>query len=179
MKNILIFIAGAGIGSVVTWKLLEKKYKKIADDEIESVVEHYKEKQNEIISNLPVDLIVDNEKNQITEEISTSYNDIKNNIIDGNVKVIKPPYIITPEEFGETDYITKSYILYTDGTLADEKDKPLYKDINETFGEGNLDKLGEYEEDSVYIRDDYNEIDYEILKSEKDFSEIFVGSTDN
>ena len=30
MKNLLFFITGAAIGSVVTWKLIEKKYKEAA-----------------------------------------------------------------------------------------------------------------------------------------------------
>ena len=42
MKNLLFFITGAAIGSVVTWKLIEKKYKDIADEEIASVIETFK-----------------------------------------------------------------------------------------------------------------------------------------
>ena len=42
MKNLLCFVAGAAIGSVVTWKLIEKKYKDLADEEIESVIETFK-----------------------------------------------------------------------------------------------------------------------------------------
>ena len=34
MKNVLIFLSGAAIGSVVTWKIIEKKYKDLADEEI-------------------------------------------------------------------------------------------------------------------------------------------------
>ena len=36
-----IFTTGAAIGSVVTWKVIKEKYKKIADEEIESVREEY------------------------------------------------------------------------------------------------------------------------------------------
>ena len=42
------------------------------------------------------------------------------------------------------------------------------------IGPDALDHFGEYEDDSVYIRDEINEMDYEILKSEKKFSEIPV-----
>ena len=36
-----IFIAGAAIGSVVTWKLIKDKYEQIAQEEIDSVKEEY------------------------------------------------------------------------------------------------------------------------------------------
>ena len=41
MKNLLFFVAGAAIGSIATWKLIEKKYKDLADEEIESVKETF------------------------------------------------------------------------------------------------------------------------------------------
>ena len=39
LSKVLIFVAGAAVGSVVTWRLVETKYKKIADEEIKSVKE--------------------------------------------------------------------------------------------------------------------------------------------
>ena len=47
MGAIIAFVAGAAIGSIVTWKLVEKKYKVLADEEIESVREVYKRKLDE------------------------------------------------------------------------------------------------------------------------------------
>lgn len=46
MKRVFIFVLGAAVGSLVTWKLVEKKYKKIADEEIASVTEYYHNKLN-------------------------------------------------------------------------------------------------------------------------------------
>lgn len=46
MNKVFIFVLGATVGSLVTWKIVEQKYKKIADDEIESVVKHFKNKEN-------------------------------------------------------------------------------------------------------------------------------------
>ena len=48
MKNLLCFVTGAAIGSVVTWKLIEKKYKDLADEEIESVIETFKNRKPRI-----------------------------------------------------------------------------------------------------------------------------------
>ena len=39
MVNILIFAAGAAVGSLATWKFVETKYKRIAQEEIDSVKE--------------------------------------------------------------------------------------------------------------------------------------------
>lgn len=44
MKKYLYFIVGATVGSLVTWKLVEKKYRDLAEEEINSVKELYKEK---------------------------------------------------------------------------------------------------------------------------------------
>ena len=43
--KLLIFGVGAAIGSVVTWKLVKTKYKRIADEEIESVKKIYSYKK--------------------------------------------------------------------------------------------------------------------------------------
>lgn len=37
----IMFVVGAAVGSAATWKLVEAKYKKIADDEIQSVKDEY------------------------------------------------------------------------------------------------------------------------------------------
>ena len=37
MNKLFIFIVGAAVGSIVTWKLVKDKYEKIADDAIEDV----------------------------------------------------------------------------------------------------------------------------------------------
>ena len=37
LKGVLIFVLGAAAGSLATWKLIEKKYKDIAQEEIDSV----------------------------------------------------------------------------------------------------------------------------------------------
>ena len=35
IKSFIAFSVGAAVGSIVAWKLLEKKYKRIADEEID------------------------------------------------------------------------------------------------------------------------------------------------
>ena len=48
LKGVLIFVLGAAAGSLTTWKLIEKKYKDIAQEEIDSVKDTFsKMKKNE------------------------------------------------------------------------------------------------------------------------------------
>ena len=41
LNNVLIFAAGVGIGSVVTWKIVKTKYDQIIQEEIDSVKEAF------------------------------------------------------------------------------------------------------------------------------------------
>lgn len=193
MKNLLCFVAGAAIGSVVTWKLIEKKYKDLADEEIESVIETFKNRKPRITkdevketvekvinkrkeSKETVEDIVTAEGYSIENEEEETEEDDESNYtvdVDPGVEVIVP-YVITPEQFGEySEYGTKTLTYYADNVLTDEIDNPITSEEMETMiGPDALDHFGEYEDDSVYIRDEMNEMDYEILKSEKTFSEI-------
>ena len=177
MNKVIIFVLGATAGSLITWKFLEKKYKDIADDEIEAVREYYKSKDKVIEEINRVDQITyrtDNVQNE------TDYNKVVNSlgyvgeddvvVVDQGEESIAP-YVISPDEFGEAQgYETKSWTYYSDFVLADENDE-IVVDIESTIGDG-LEHFGEYEDDSVYIRNDNYECDYEILKHEKTFSEI-------
>lgn len=192
MKNLLCFVAGAAIGSVVTWKLIEKKYKDLADEEIESVIETFKNRKPRITKDEvketvekvinkfkepkeTVEDIVTAEGYSIENEEEIDEDDESNYTVDVDpgVEVIVP-YVITPEQFGEyNEYGTKTLTYYADNVLTDEIDNPITSDEMVTMiGPDALDHFGEYEDDSVYIRDEMNEMDYEILKSEKTFSEI-------
>ena len=192
MKNLLCFVVGAAIGSVITWKLIEKKYKNLADEEIESVKETFKNRKTkmnkdevkETVEKVinkwkePKETVEDivtaegystEDEEKIEEDDESSYTVD----VDPGVEVIVP-YVITPEQFGEfTEYGTKTLTYYADDVLTDEIDNPITSGEMETMiGPDALDHFGEYEDDSVYIRDEMNEMDYEILKSEKLFSEI-------
>ena len=81
------------------------------------------------------------------------------------------PYVITPEEFGDSDYAIISLTCYTDGTVTNEKNK-IVANVDELIGLDSLDHFGEYEDDSVFVRNDALQIDFEILKDWRDYSEV-------
>lgn len=192
MKNLLCFVTGAAIGSVVTWKLIEKKYKDLADEEIESVIETFKNRKPRITKDNVketvekvinkykepkeiVEDIVTSERYSIENEEEIDEDDESNYTVNiDNDDTVITPYVIEPERFGEyNEYGTKTLTYYADNVLTDEIDNPITSEEMVTMiGPDALDHFGEYEDDSVYIRDEMNEMDYEILKSEKKFSEI-------
>lgn len=82
------------------------------------------------------------------------------------------PYIISPEEFGENPYYdTISLTYYSDKVLTDEDDIEI-EDVDGLIGEDSLNHFGEYEDDSVFVRNDELQTDYEILLDERAYYDI-------
>lgn len=182
----LAFIAGAVIGSVATWQLTKKKYEAIAEEEIESMREYFQKKtvapyegpqDSEEAASTPDISPKINEKPDIMEyaakirsEGYTDYSEQKN--VEKKVSPDERPYVITPEEFGEyDDYQKITLFFYADQILADEEDVAI-RNVDEIVGIDSLTHFGEYEDDSVYVRDDRKKLDYEILKSLRKYSEV-------
>lgn len=188
MKNLFIFLLGGMTGSLITWKLVDKKYRDIANEEIESVKKTFKERKTNIMTNensygTYKDIIKnmdynDTDDNKIITEVSNDSNGIQIN--NTGISTAKPiekmaeeekdkPYIISPEEFGEVDYETKSWTLYSDGILVDEFDQ-IVEDEHLYLG----DCLKEFNnDDAIYVRNDKEEVDYEILKVTEEFSKLY------
>ena len=138
-------------------------------EKVEKVINKYKEPKETVEDIVTAEgYSIENEE-EIDEDDESNYTVNVDNAIE-----VVTPYVITPEQFGEyNEYGTKTLTYYADNVLTDEIDNPITLDEMITMiGPDALDHFGEYEDDSVYIRDEMNEMDYEILKSEKKFSEI-------
>lgn len=82
------------------------------------------------------------------------------------------PYVISPEEFGEGEEYEKiSLTYYADQVLADENDE-LVEDVEGAVGFESLTHFGEYEDDSVFVRNDRLKCDYEILLDQRTYSDV-------
>jgi hypothetical protein len=104
-----------------------------------------------------------------------NYSDLKSE--EGDRMEIDIPYVITPEAFMEHedyDHVTLTY--YADGVLADENDE-IIDNVDDVVGLESLKHFGEYEDDSVYVRNDGRKIDYEILLDNREYSEINLPSS--
>ena len=83
------------------------------------------------------------------------------------------PYVISPEEFDDNDeYNVISLTYYADGVLTDDMDEPIDpEDIDDLVGKDFADHFGEYEENSIFVRNDAMQTDYEILRDLQRYNE--------
>lgn len=202
LSNIVIFAVGAAIGSVITWKYVETKYKRIADEEIESVKETYSrrysgevDRENDVMvssrfDNKPdiqeyaslvgmYDRVREDDEEYDEDDEEEEYDDDYPYEDDKNMIVKTAPdegdiRIISPEEYDEHDYNLESLTYYADGVLTDGfGDVMDDQDIENTVGADFYKHFGEYEDDSVFVRNDWLEIDYEILKDYRNYADVF------
>jgi len=175
--NFLMFVLGVAVGSVVTWQYVEKKYERIAQDEIDSVDSNDKFIEEDRIK-------ADNAKEKpsiieyaarLREQGYTNYSDIvdeKPEEVKEKSMSVDKPYVIAPEEFGELDdYDTISLTYYADEVLVDDNDE-IVEDIENVVGFDSLNSFGEYEDDSVFVRNDRLKCDYEILLDQRKYPSV-------
>ncbi len=174
LSSILIFAAGASLGSLVTWKVLKTKYEKIAQEEIDSIKERFSNRTalyagEQQSNSKPVR--EDDTYDRITLDYRSS-SDISKDNKKKRGEVVAEPYVITPDEFGELDdYETANLTYYADGILTDDMDN-LVEDIEGTVGAGSLSHIGDYEPDAVHVRNDALKCDYEILVDVRKFADV-------
>ena len=182
LSKALIFATGAAIGSIVTWKFVKNKYEKLANEEIEAVREVYrkeipknprKEKSKETIE---VDKSTLNET--ITKAMDVcekqgyvQYSNVEKNRKKEDDTMSEGPYVITPEEYSNCDYYTESLTYWADDVLTDDSDN-IIEDVDDLVGEDSLTHFGEYEDDTVFVRDDERGIDYEICLDVRKFHDV-------
>lgn len=195
LAAIISFIIGIGVGAAGSWYFLKTVYEQRTQEEIESIKQAYADKydKNSIVKTDAFDEKDDAEKQLDIKEYShiikaegyhkTDYNAISKAVDEGKeseIELTKEPviksgeesYVIAPEEFGEyEDYCKISLTHYSDGVLADIHDNVI-DDVDEIVGSNYADHFGEYEDDSVYIRNDAKKCDYEILADERTWADI-------
>ena len=81
------------------------------------------------------------------------------------------PYVISPDEYMGSDYTAKTLVYYADRVLASDDDTRI-DNPTMVVGRDALTSFGRYDDDSVYVRDDNLKVDYEILRSEKDYADV-------
>lgn len=193
----LAFSIGAAIGSVVTWYFVKDHYATLAQEEIDSVKEAFarfpKKKNGQSPDEAKKNAEFAREKPSITEYAKmlgglnyTDYNsgtqeeqdeseeeiEVVKKETSSNEKKYPDPYVISPEEFGaneEYDIITFRY--YSDHILADE-DGQLIEDVEGCIGFESLNHFGEYEEDSVFVRNERLKTDFEILRDLGTYADV-------
>lgn len=186
MNNKLTFVLGlvlgGAAGTLVSWRILKTKYKKIADEEIESM--------KAVLAKKIADDSNETKEDAEPEEapvkcpkVPEEYVELTKKYTNGDELGIsegQKPYTIDPDEFGDHDeYDTETLIYYADGVLAHFKGD-VVEDVAGTVGTDALTKFGENENDpdTVYVRNDIMRADYEILRDESMFSEVYKDETE-
>lgn len=181
--NVIAFAVGAAIGSVVTWQILEKKidakYAEYAQSEIESMREHYARHADKIepknveaneFEDFPE--IEEDLGEDTYVEITNRYKSSEEQEIvkkGGATSMEEIPYIISPDEYGDMDdYETMSLNYYSDGVLADDWDN-VVDDPEDAIGGDAINRFEEYNEETVFVRDDTRKFDYEVVRIDKPF----------
>lgn len=175
-RDLFIFAAGAAIGSAVTWKLVKTKYEQIANEEIREIKDFYFGLSEENCD-------IDEYEEDVEEEFDDSYKEEYENLVDASgyrnysnkkekeEEDMGGPYVISPEEFDTEDYEVVSLLYFNDKVLTDEQYNVI-EDVEGLVGKDSLNHFGEYEDDSVFVRDDEKKIDYEILLDTRNYSEV-------
>lgn len=188
--NFAMFLAGATVGAATAWVCLRKRYEQIAQEEIDSVKAAFAEKkpvftnENRIdeqaenqhkadIAKLKPDLV--NYAAKLQEEGYVNYTEHSKKNTEEKKEEPMPdtPYVISPDEFGASDNYAQISLVYYDGdeVLADEEDE-IVEDIAGTVGEDFAEHFGEYEDDSVFVRNDRLRCDYEICKDNRSYADV-------
>lgn len=176
-KVIFAFAVGAAIGSVASWFFTKKYYERVAQEEIDSVIDYYNDKieedEGEAVEATPKTY----EKPSLSEyakKIADEGYAPEENEEEKEKEPMMPkiePYVISPSEFGEMDeYETVSLTQYADGVITDEWGDVI-EDVDRVVGPDVESHFGEYEDDSVFIRNDDLKTDYEILRDYRNYSE--------
>ena len=199
--NIFAFAIGAAAGSLATWFIVKKRYEQIAQEEIDSVkavftqpkVNPYtgpedsneqKEQERKAEANRNKPDVAEYAR-QLAKEGYVNYGDCHGGDEEDDIPPEPPkrelqpdakPYVITPDQFREfDDYDVISFMYYADHILADDNDE-MVEDIEACVGIESLTHFGEYDDDSVYVRNDRLKVDFEILRSERSYMDDILKS---
>ena len=163
-KYILTFIAGAAIGGTVSWKLAKKKYSfEESLDDIKDAYDSHEEAAEDLKSRHAKPDI--SEYASKIEEEEYSSEEPKNEV---------KPHVISSEEFAElSDYSTATLYFYNDGYIVDENEDVLSKDdIEDYVGLENIQKLGDTEDEVLYVRNDVRHTDFEVILEDSNWEDI-------
>lgn len=172
VKGIFIFALGVVSGTFAGAQIAKKKYEDIANEEIEEIRAYYKEREKEVKE-------VEAPEEEEVEEIKEYSKIIRGNYMandeEEQTNTQYAPYTIDPSEFGKDgEYDTMTCTYFADGILVDDVDQE-FEDWDLHVGKHHVDIFNEFPEATcVYVRNDLDGMDYEILKDDwcwSDFNE--------
>lgn len=182
----LSFGLGAAAGAVVAWHTLKTKYANLAEEEIAEVRNLYRNRQSDAADTEPDA----EEKTEAKPDASMSIREYAaelakhkyvnysgNPMPEDDIPEEDPDvFVIEPEMFGNDDeFETIGLTYYEDGVLADDMDNVI-EDVENLIGAGSLNRIGEYADDAVYVRNMRMKCDYEVICVSKRYSDVIKNS---
>ena len=198
MHKALYFAFGVAVGAGASWYFWKEYHRKRADEEIQSVKEAFASKKAEEVKSekKEVQMTVDLEADPVAYEKDrqSKLQDYRAMVRESGYRSrtspkdlleddpnepppgdnVTKPYVIRPEEFDTLDnYDAVCYTYYADGVLVDEDEDPLeIPEIATAIGLDFASHFGDYDEDSVHIRNDLRHIDYEIVRDLRKYGDF-------
>ena len=199
--SVLMFTAGAVVGSAVTWAVVKTRYKQIADEEIASVKEEYIELTTTMKNKLKADAVYDESQDivdtddypDVDENSMTAAERVEYNKItamyrgdkdetdkegdewdqdEDEVPYVDGPYVISPDDFScSPPGYNAEALVYFADGILAD-DWGKILDLDETIGEDAVNHFGEYAEDIVYVRNESTEIDYEVTRDPRTYVDM-------
>ena len=168
IKYVVAVGSGIAIGVAVSWTYLKTKYEQYAQEQIEDVKEYYKSKYSRAPQEEEAEIAMMTEQAHY-EALAGGYSAESGSV---NIEDDDAPFVITPEELGDVDeYDTTTLYYYEDGILTNLDDE-IVDDVEGTVGVDFAEHFGEYEDDSVCVRNPAHKCDYEILKDLRRYEDV-------
>lgn len=187
--RVAIFSVGVGIGIAASMTYFDKKYQKLADEEIESCRQAFSKPkviftEKDIVTDpekhVEIDPLGSNVYSSSVQLETKAYSDYYAPKKVEEAKTLSPkedePFDISVDEYEEdTEFAKVTLNLYlSDGALVYEETEEL-ADEGSTIGQENLDDFSRTSFSSAYFRNPKNNIDYEVIKVDGSYRELIAG----
>lgn len=172
---IFAFALGAAAGAIITKKLLKNKYEELVQEEVEAIRALYEKKKDTEEAPKPEkeaksEAEAEEDRSKTAEEYVEQLKKYNASVRKEDVE-LQEAHIIDYDDFG-TDYDTATLTYYADGILVEEPSGAI-KSIKKTIGEESLTHFDdEGEEEAIYVRNDYLELDFEVLRDYRKYSDV-------
>lgn len=194
MKNLLIFLLGAACGAAGSYFVLKGRFDADLEAELDELREYREERTkrpkkastcvteaSEESTEADLEEIGDEDPNEtankyanILKESGYSKKASAEKVERKKTKTKKDPkiFLMSPSAFAASNKEIQSVFLFADGVVTDEEYEVIDNGYALLGGNDVIKEAEETGEETVYIRNLNNDVDYEVVFDERDFSEF-------
>lgn len=186
MKNLLVFLAGAVVGSAVTYMLLRDECEEIElSGELKknetSGLEEAIDVENHIVTDSTDKPSIEEYAEQIGKLNYSQFSKRDTDKAATKKESSSEISVISPDEYGELDDYDQETLYFYEGdeTLIDIYDEILQDEVN-IVGTDYMNHFGDYDDNNtVFVRNDHLKTDYEIMLLHSSFTNSDSDSVDD